>query len=189
MPFLSNVRYLTERFVGKKFGKLTVVSFSHRNSHSQTYWNCKCACGKTKIVRGCHLLNNATRSCGCGQRGTGNTKWKGCGEIGGWTWNNCRIHAAKRGIKFSITVKDMWHQFVRQRRKCALTGELLQFSQLNQCDWKNITASLDRIESSKGYTKSNIQWVHKRVNRMKMGLNQNEFIRWCRAVAEFHVGS
>ena len=37
------------------------------------------------------------------------------------------------------------------------------------------TASLDRIDSSKGYTEDNIQWVHKDVNQMKMDLPEQRF--------------
>jgi len=36
-------------FTGMKSGNLTVLSFSHKvRSHS--YWNCKCICGKEKIL-------------------------------------------------------------------------------------------------------------------------------------------
>jgi len=45
------------------------------------------------------------------------------------------------------------------------------------------TASLDRIDSSKGYTPDNTQWLHKRVNKSKMEFDQKDFITMCRAVA------
>jgi hypothetical protein len=47
-------------------------------------------------------------------------------------------------------------------------------------------ASLDRIDSSKGYIDGNVQWVHKEVNEMKMQATQNEFIEYCNLVAEFN---
>ena len=45
------------------------------------------------------------------------------------------------------------------------------------------TASLDRIDSSRGYVPENVQWVHKVINRMKGTLSDDEFKSWCRTVA------
>jgi hypothetical protein len=43
---------------------------------------------------------------------------------------------------------------------------------------------LDRIDSEKGYTLENIQWVHKTINQMKMNMKENDFIQFCIAVAK-----
>ena len=48
------------------------------------------------------------------------------------------------------------------------------------------TASLDRIDSTKGYTKNNIQWVHKTINKMKNVLHDEEFIQWCNLIANYN---
>ena len=45
------------------------------------------------------------------------------------------------------------------------------------------TASLDRKDSSLGYTLDNIQWVHRTVNKIKLDLQQDEFVEWCKRVA------
>lgn len=49
---------------------------------------------------------------------------------------------------------------------------------------RNRTASLDRIDSSKGYKIENIQWVHKDINQMKSALENNKFIELCELVSE-----
>jgi hypothetical protein len=49
------------------------------------------------------------------------------------------------------------------------------------------TASLDRIDSSKGYTLGNIQWVHKWVNLMKQDMTDQEFIEWCKTITNFNT--
>jgi hypothetical protein len=46
------------------------------------------------------------------------------------------------------------------------------------------TASLDRIDSSKGYEEGNIQWVHKHINFMKRTYSQEYFIDMCKKVAD-----
>lgn len=46
------------------------------------------------------------------------------------------------------------------------------------------TASLDRIDNSKGYEEGNIQWVHKDVNFMKRTYSQEYFIKLCTLISE-----
>ena len=46
-----------------------------------------------------------------------------------------------------------------------------------------MTASLDRIDSSRGYTLDNIQWVHKDLNKMKTNYPNDYFIKMCKYVA------
>lgn len=51
---------------GQTFGYLTVIKnipLEGRTTYSK--WLCKCVCGETKEVRGSHLKNGLTRSCGC----------------------------------------------------------------------------------------------------------------------------
>ena len=53
--------------VGKKFGRLTVCSYSHSNGYSK-YYLCKCDCGNQKTVFRGNILYGKTLSCGCLQR-------------------------------------------------------------------------------------------------------------------------
>lgn len=48
---------------GQRFGRLTVIRFSH--THRQAYWICLCDCGKEVIVLGVSLRDGHTESCGC----------------------------------------------------------------------------------------------------------------------------
>jgi len=65
--------------------------------------------------------------------------------------------------------------FLEQDKKCALTNLDIEMG---------TTASLDRIDSSKGYINGNIQWLHKNVNQMKWDLNQSHFISLCELIVE-----
>lgn len=46
------------------------------------------------------------------------------------------------------------------------------------------TASPDRIDSSLGYTKDNVQWVHKDVNTIKWDLSHDRFVKLCKTITE-----
>ena len=48
------------------------------------------------------------------------------------------------------------------------------------------TASLDRIDNSKGYLKGNVQWVHKDVNMAKGTMKNDSFIAMCKTIANFN---
>lgn len=58
--------YLSKRIdlTGKKFGRLTVISFSHMNG-KHSYWNCQCDCGNECKVRIDCLKTGLVKSCGC----------------------------------------------------------------------------------------------------------------------------
>jgi hypothetical protein len=115
-----------------------------------------------------------------------NSKWKGCEEITGSYWRSVIFGATKaRNLEFSIDIIFAWDLYVQQNRKCALTGLDIIFAQLN----KDLvagkqTASLDRKDSSKGYTKDNVWWVHKKVNIMKQSFSVEEFCYYCKLVAK-----
>lgn len=51
--------------IGQKFERLTVISYSSSDKNGEKKWLCKCDCGKEKIVYGCNLIYNKTKSCGC----------------------------------------------------------------------------------------------------------------------------
>ena len=76
-------------------------------------------------------------------------------------------------------------KFIEQNRMFALTGIPIYFQARK--DLRNATASLDRIDSSKGYIEGNVQWVHKKINYMKQQFNQTEFIEWCKKVVNHNA--
>jgi len=55
---------------GLKFGKWSVVSFSHRTDNYTAYYNCICDCGKQKKVKHSDLKSKSgSKSCGCSRKG------------------------------------------------------------------------------------------------------------------------
>lgn len=74
--------------------------------------------------------------------------------------------------------------FLQQNRKCALSGIDIDFKKGNDVKRGLQTASLDRIDSSKGYIVGNVQWVHKDINFMKGTLSNNQFLELCNLVSK-----
>lgn len=107
-----------------------------------------------------------------------NRQWKGYGEISSSKWGGYKKSAKERGLSFNIDMEYAWNIFVKQGRKCALSGVTLTFP-TRQSKQSSATASLDRIDSSKGYIEGNVQWVHKDVNFMKRCISNEQFIEFC----------
>ena len=88
-----------------------------------------------------------------------------------------------RNLEFKIKIEDVWDLWELQKGCCNLTG--LSIILPKGGNHENV-ASLDRIDSSRGYIKDNIQWVHKDINRMKWDFPQDKFVKLCFYVANKH---
>ena len=59
--------------------------------------------------------------------------------------------------------------------------------EFDTCSKHDGNASIDRIDSSKGYTKDNIQIVTKTINLAKRSLSDDDFIQMCLEVSEYRL--
>lgn len=50
---------------GRRFGRWTVVDFSHIGRNQKAYWRVRCRCGAERAVVGSSLVNGHSTSCGC----------------------------------------------------------------------------------------------------------------------------
>lgn len=175
--------------IGQKFSKLLVLElFEESRKVSNKYrvqpiYKCLCDCGNICYIKKGAITQGKTTSCGCNrsQHGNKSAAWKGFGEISQSSWAQILRHARDRNLEVTVTIEDVWGLFLKQDRKCKLSNLELTFSRSRNI--AGATASLDRIDSSKGYDSDNIQWVHKDINRMKFDLPQEDFIKYCKAIA------
>lgn len=91
--------------------------------------------------------------------------------------------AKKRGIEFKITIEELDDLFDKQGHLCALSGIPIVLTR-RISEQRNLpnTASLDRIDSSKGYEIDNVQWVSKNINLAKLKHTNEQFVEMCRLV-------
>jgi hypothetical protein len=115
----------------------------------------------------------------CGNK---NLRFTGYEEISGEFWSSIKIGAKVRCIDFSVSIQDIYEIFIKQDKKCSLSGINIW---MNRTSKENKTASLDRINSDLGYVYGNIQWIHKDINKMKNDYEQNYFILLCKKVADY----
>lgn len=90
--------------------------------------------------------------------------------------------ALDKGRDFGFDIKYIWALYIKQDRKCALSGLPLDFN----VDTDSGMVSIDRINNDKGYIKRNIQLLHKDANYAKWTFTQKYFIELCNLVANTH---
>jgi hypothetical protein len=183
---------LKKDLTGLIFGDLSCLRVVAKSRNGHIRWECKCSCGRHHEVMSTHLIQGKTTHCGCKVRqGSTHQQWSGVGNISGNVFDQIRKQAKKaksrEHLEFNLSIDFLWQLFLQQNKKCALSGIDLVFE---HSDGKRVnyrrTASLDRIDSSKGYTEDNVQWVHKNLNLMKNRLEQNFFIELCGKVYLFN---
>ncbi len=183
------------KHIGKTFVCLTIDAIEYREN-SRVYANCTCDCGKTCSKRLDSVLNGRTIACSAKctrihnntlMLGNRNPAFKGTGNICSTFLQELKRSAERRDIYFdhSVDTDYLWKLFKKQNCLCALTGLELSFG-THMRDTLNRTASVDRIDSNKGYTKDNIQFVHKQINMLKTNIDEDTFIQLCILVAEHH---
>jgi hypothetical protein len=121
---------------------------------------------------------------------------------GNWTCKSCANHANNfkgrvgpmpltwfemkrkgglhRGYAWDLQPEDVISMWEAQGGVCALSGLPIGWAVAGL----TATVSIDRIDSSEGYLKENVQLLHKDVNMMKQAFSQEHFIAMCKAVAD-----
>ena len=151
------------------------------NNKQGPIWLCECKCGKKQNVV-TNLLNygrsKSCRQCSWNDRkGSTHQCWKGYGEIGSEKLSKIRTRARRRYLDFNLTCKFLSNLWLKQNKKCAISGL--------QLDIKT-NASVDRIDSSLGYVKGNVWWVHSDINQMKWDFNFEKFLEYCKIIFLFN---
>ena len=176
---------------GQAFGEWTVLRRDATSKRpdgkvGNVYWWCRCQCGTKKSVMGMTLKNGRSTRCRkCWEHGHKH-------NLNARLWGRILRNAKLRGIPMELgdpkSAKSFLYDllYTQQGSQCALSGLPIAVANTIRGDMggKETTASLDRIDSNKGYTRPNVQWVHKDVNRMKGCLGQDRFVGLCQAVAK-----
>lgn len=163
---------------GDRFDRLVIAAFTKDRRRMAL---CRCDCGQEIKIRPSLLSRNMTNNCGCAPRGA----WSGVGDLSTTFYNKRKTAARERGLVFEVSIEFLWQLFLGQQRRCALTGLEIGFGLKTA---QPSTASLDRIDSGKGYFEGNVQWVHKDVNLMKRDFSEPRFRELCVLVASHRAG-
>ena len=99
------------------------------------------------------------------------------------------IESAKsRNIEVKIDIKFLWNLYLKQDKKCALSGLPLildKFGVKKEILKEGVYfASLDRINNKLAYCENNVRWLAREINLMKWKLTDEEFLFFCKNVSK-----
>jgi hypothetical protein len=163
---------------GEKRYSLTFIKYIENKKIKRNIIKAKCDCGNIIEILASEFGKSQT--CGCIRtlRGCNNRSFKGYEYISKTYFSYIFFGAKKRNLEFDIDIEYINALLIQQNHKCALTKLPIKLDSRSEFS----TASLDRIDNNIGYTKTNIQWVHKNINRMKSDFTQDYFIEMCKFV-------
>lgn len=89
----------------------------------------------------------------------------------------------KRKHEIGVTLDDLLDQWNKQNGICVYSRIQLLHPNHNGDRTNLNTASLDRIDSDKGYVKGNIQFISITCNHAKNNLTHNQMLEFCKIMA------
>jgi hypothetical protein len=93
--------------------------------------------------------------------------------------------AKQRNNLGNLTLNDLLEQWNKQNSTCPYTGIQLKLPVFRKRLPLFEMASLDRIDSSKPYEKSNVVFVSAPINYMKNIMTEEETVAYCKKIALF----
>lgn len=180
----GNIKYLKGNTIdrtGQVYNNWTFISYIGSNKHKESIWLCRCSCGNIQESVTGNIVSGGSKQC----RECADKTKPYAHELSDVFWKQISSRSVRKNFEFTITKEYAYDIFLRQNKKCALSGVDIFLAQTPRDVRFGIrTASLDRIDSLKGYVPGNVQWVHKDINIMKNSMTQEQFIIWCKLVAK-----
>lgn len=169
-------------YLGKKYGRWMIL-FDAIDPRRHPRVVAQCDCGEVHSVDKGNVLYGVSTGCSrCGRKaGSQNPNWKGHIDIPANLFGILKKSAEVRNIAVDVTMQDLQEAWDIQGGRCAISGMPIFLGGKE----KGYTASVDRIRQQEGYTKSNIQWVHKDVNLMKNRFSEDYFFAVCEHVVAY----
>jgi len=134
--------------IGAKFGKWTILKFSHYDKKKMSYFLCKCSCSTIRLVRGDILRKGISCSCGmCRYRqiklGSENEMWRVIEEpkINYSVWRKNKIlceNLYDKSIIKNVSCKDFVNDYCFYSRRLSKKYEIFRENVLNRDDYSCI---------------------------------------------------
>ena len=164
--------------IGKLYHSWKVLKEVERNIDNRRQYECLCtSCNKTiLVIKGEDLGKDTRKACYSCYVLRIKKYPDHISKTRKTYFSKVKSAAKKRKISFNLDINHTFDLLEKQGYKCSLSGMSIDI------DSEDKTASIDRKNSSKGYIRSNIQWVHKDINVMKGAMDMDYFLSLCNKI-------
>lgn len=97
-----------------------------------------------------------------------------------WLLKQAKRRSVEKSLEFNLVLED-----IVIPELCPIMGTKLQYIPGGYSDY---SPSIDRIDSSKGYTKDNIQVISSIANRMKWNATKEQLITFAKGILALEIG-
>lgn len=156
----------------KKFGKLTVLAATNKRSAAgHIIWQCRCKCGKERLVPSGELQKGSVKSCGN----------HSLNPLTGFNrlYTHYKYNAKYREYSFTLSKKQFYSIVTANCFYCGISPQ----QYLTEPAEKFLYNGIDRIDNNKGYIRNNVVACCKVCNNAKASMSKKEFIQWVRRIS------
>ena len=182
-----------------KHGRLTVISHAGKDTRNKHLWLCLCECGNEKIVVSDNLSSGKSNSCGClkseflarsgNQYGIYKDRESALLKV---QYSHLKRRNESKGFTDTLSLEDFCLLSKTPCKYCGLEHSKEIEDRLNESkkgkrlsDHVLKCNGVDRVDSSKGYTKGNSVPCCKFCNFAKHTMSESDFYQWVKRVYEF----
>lgn len=173
--FESGLGRKPKYYAGQSTEYKKIVSDAGANSNGSRLFMWECSlCGKGYgPSTGTDIFKSVRTKC-CPLQKEQKRNYRGHGFITGKKMTDWQQNAKKKGRRFDVDARYLVGLWEQQEGRCWYSGIALEYG-------KN--ASLDRTNSDLNYVPGNVRWVHIDVNWMKRNFSEEEFLEFCKMIA------
>lgn len=178
----------SRNLIGKRFGKLLVLKSELRletGNRNRTFYYCRCNCGNERWYRN-SSISSGTKSCGCLNREllSNANKLKVLPNFRAIKTNLYLQYKRKgrraRELEFNLTREEFEELIEDNCYYCGIKPNTKAEKNKQTFFWNGI----DRLDSSKGYTKNNCVTCCKDCNKAKCEMSEEDFKMFIKRVYE-----
>jgi hypothetical protein len=186
--------------VGERFYKLVVIKRSEKKEKGNlSFYECKCDCGKTSMVRGSALRSGQTRSCGCYKKEANEKNRLPVGEASLNSLETIYKRGAKRrGIYYALSREEFRYLVSQDCHWCGERPKSYNPYYNRKTNEKKIGITdnwakkqeifingIDRVDNNIGYVLNNCVPCCTKCNEMKMDKTVSEFLNHIHKIINF----
>lgn len=159
--------------VGKKFFDFTVLDTGEKRSNKgdKRLWPVQCKCGTYLEIDPSVLIRGNRRTCSNCYHYEKDEKVPKLNKY----FNQIKKGASERAIDFKIQPEYILELMNNQNNSCYYSNVPIKIG---------VSASIDRIDSDKGYIEGNLVMCHKSINFMKQDKSFSSFIKICNIISK-----